>query len=55
MITVHWPSFGLFPLQICRVKSILPEEGGGCVSVCVCLCKSRRIKWLKVSHTSANV
>lgn len=57
MNTVHWPGFGLFPRQICRVKSILPEEGDGCVCVCVyvCLCKSRRTKWLKGSHPSANI
>lgn len=31
------------------------KEGGGCVCVSVCLCKSTRTKWLKVSHTSAKV
>lgn len=56
MNTVHWPGFGLFPLQICRVKSILPEEGGRCVCVYVCLCKSRRTKWFKVkSHFSEHL
>lgn len=55
MNTVQWPGFGLFPLQICKVKSTLPEEEDGCVCVYVCPCKSRRTKWLKVSHASANI
>jgi len=37
MNTMHWSGFGSFPLQICRVKSILPEKGSGCVCTCVCL------------------
>lgn len=42
MNTVHWSCFGLFPLQICGVKSIVPEEGCVFAHVCVFACVNQK-------------
>lgn len=58
--TVHWPGLALFPVQICRVKSILTSKKRG-VYACMQESKQKEQKskqekrWLKVSQTSANI